>query len=156
MIKQFLFFAAAAIALVACDTEDEAFAFEERGYKGTMTVKSLDSDKEYTYTDKNFDLAQGSDQKIALWMYDTQFVPMMPKMTMIVPGLTTESTDGRFILSGDKIIPYYRDGNDMLPMDESRLITDFSAALDKKTGSLEVTFDCMGFRVDYRGAEIKK
>ena len=88
-------------------------------------------------------------------MYDTQFVPMMPRMTMVVPGLAVEGSSPRFALRGDAIIPYYRDGEDLLPMDASRRIDDFEAELDTQEGSLAVTFVCMGFRVGYAGTQIK-
>ena len=155
MFRKFLLLATAVLACTACQTEDEPFSYDQVGYTGTLTVRALAGDTHYEFSDRNFDLTQDSDGKIVLWMYDTQFVPMMPRMTMVVPGLAVEGSSPRFALRGDAIIPYYRDGEDLLPMDASRRIDDFEAELDTQDGSLAVTFVCMGFRVGYAGTQIK-
>ena len=74
--------------------------------------------------------------------------------TLTVRALAGD-THYEFSARGDAIIPYYRDGEDLLPMDASRRIDDFEAELDTQEGSLAVTFVCMGFRVGYAGTQIK-
>lgn len=155
MFRKMLLIAAAALACTACQTEDEPASYDQVGYTGTLSVQSLAGDLRYEFPDRNFDLTQSSDGTVALWMYDTQFVPMMPRMTMIVPGLAVEEASSGFGLRGDGIIPYYRDGEDILPMDASRRIDDFRASLDPQAGSLRVSFICMNFRVAYNGNQIK-
>jgi len=156
MIKKLLLIAAVAVLSAACETEDEPNSYDQVGYTGTMTVQSLAGETRYTFPERNFDVAQEADGTVDLWMYDTQFVPMMPRMTMIVPGLAVGGSAPRFTLGGDRIIPYYRDGEDMLPMDSSRLITDFRGTLDSQAGTLTVAFVCMNFQVTYTGTEIEK
>ena len=106
MFRKFLLLATAVLACTACQTEDEPFSYDQVGYTGTLTVRALAGDTHYEFSDRNFDLTQDSDGKIVLWMYDTQFVPMMPRMTMVVPGLAVEGSSPRFARRGDAIIPY--------------------------------------------------
>lgn len=150
MKRWFLLLFTALTALTACD-EDKDYGLPNETYVGTLTVTSAnDATQSYTYPDTRFSLMNPEDGTMTLWMFETQFVPAMPQLTMEVPGISySRQMGGITLLSGDQIIPYMGG----TPY-ERYLITELSGeVIDGTPHRLLVEFDCMGFHVSYEGEQ---
>ncbi|MEG0789109.1 MAG: hypothetical protein RSB23_01430 [Alistipes sp.] len=146
MKKLFLLFLVT-LTLTACDKEEGETYYDEIGYHGTLTVIPLAGGEPYTDTNIFFSLAEENNNTLTLYMNATRFVPQMPRLNMIVPGITYRATSTIVSLLGDNIIPWH----DNVPMDRY-LITNLSG--DVNNTHLNISFTCMGYRVTYIGTEI--
>ena len=86
-MKKFLLLLFAAASLAACD-DDKDYGPDIEHFTGRLTVTLLsDATQHHTYDGKRFSLAGDTDGTLTMRMYDTQFVPQMPPLTMDVPGI---------------------------------------------------------------------
>lgn len=151
-MKKFLLLLFAAASLAACD-DDKDYGPDIEHYTGRLTVTLLsDATQCHTYDGKRFSLAGDTDGTLTMRMYDTQFVPQMPPLTMDVPGIGyLHSTDDLLTLEAARVVPLMGGR----PYEQYAITALKGTVADAEPEDrLHVEFDCMGYRVVYDGEEL--
>lgn len=139
-MKKLWFLTLAVFALAACNDEEE-LNYPEVDYMGTMTVINMENPSErYVWSYQELELAEERDGTLTLFLDDTRFVPHMPELDMIVPGITYAEAGGIYTLLGDRIVPYIGSR----PYAGYR-IDNLSGTILKR--QLTMTFECVGYAV---------
>lgn len=152
---RFAFFAALALMMASCDTEDDNTTIvpdtetEEQtdtlvSYSGDLTVTM--SGVVVTETpDSCFTVELDSSNNTAdITMVAISFVTGMPELTLDLVAVPYTESNGVISFDQASIIPEY----DGLPY-ESREVTDFTATIED--GGITIDFTCIGFVVNYVG-----
>lgn len=134
------------VTFTACDFEDDEPFYDEIPYTGTLSVIPLSGGDSYTWDNTCFGMLAEDNGTLTLWMYDTRFVPGMPQLTMAIPDITYASSASIISMLGDNIVPYMGG----TPYQQYR-ITSLSGTLSNR--QLNISFNCMGFRVTFIGYE---
>ncbi len=154
-MKNIFLILASLLLFTACGDEkyNEPPKTNAKGYLGTLKTEKLDdSSKTYNDGDVNFEIDFNTNGTATLTMRNTHFVERMPRLTMVVPGISAsaEVLGSRTLSCGAEGIVPMCEG---IAYDQYK-ITNLTGKV--QSGNLILEFNCIGYKVNYNGSAIAK